>query len=573
MFHRREEAEEWNGQYPSDKPKVGDEEVPQNQKETLERNINNAASGSIDVVSSSISTFAQRDLSTSDVDRKRKKRDIDVVDEFQLPKIQMSTETGSDLVVYCDGACKGNGKPGSIAGVGVWWGHDDERNIAERCPGAQTNNRAELLALGRVLESTPVSRRKLVIKSDSKYTINCFEKWIHKWYQNGFVSSTGKPVANAPLIRYVHTLLESRINLGQRVRIDYVKGHSGDVGNDGADAQANIGATKCEVEERDWGQLEEHYKKEVRRIMEILEESDSGLRKAEVEVVGSDKIEDEVEVETVDGDNTVESPSKRRRISEEGSAQSNPVQGAIPGPFTPSKPKSERALATKSSVTQSAPNTPSSPSKPSSEARKLRLAVIAETLSPKTESDSNKQSRLAIIQANLSPTKSKSGARVSDGKDDLTLTKDHHQPPKPNRPTDALSPKENTTGPPPDVSSSSSLPQPAAGTSLPKDDVMKPTSSPFSSPSRPREELTPRKRRRLALIQEALLSSSETPTPEPNPIVPRSPSKTKAEFAGPKAKGNTAVTHTNPEVANELSKDDLEAFAQVWNDDISSLSQ
>lgn len=35
-------------------------------------------------------------------------------------------EEGWD-VVYSDGACKGNGQPGSIAGVGVWWGHNDPR--------------------------------------------------------------------------------------------------------------------------------------------------------------------------------------------------------------------------------------------------------------------------------------------------------------------------------------------------------------------------------------------------------------------------------------------------------------
>lgn len=35
-------------------------------------------------------------------------------------------ERGWD-VVYCDGACKGNGKAGSVAGVGVWWGAEDPR--------------------------------------------------------------------------------------------------------------------------------------------------------------------------------------------------------------------------------------------------------------------------------------------------------------------------------------------------------------------------------------------------------------------------------------------------------------
>jgi ribonuclease HI len=48
-------------------------------------------------------------------------------------------------VVYTDGACSGNGQLGSVAGTGVWWGVDDPRNLSERCPGRQTNNRAELI--------------------------------------------------------------------------------------------------------------------------------------------------------------------------------------------------------------------------------------------------------------------------------------------------------------------------------------------------------------------------------------------------------------------------------------------
>jgi hypothetical protein len=73
-------------------------------------------------------------------------------------------------VVYTDGVCRGNGQEWAVAGVGVWWGPDDprcvcsifpfsrleiddswsiltfgRRNIAERCPGEQTNNRAELI--------------------------------------------------------------------------------------------------------------------------------------------------------------------------------------------------------------------------------------------------------------------------------------------------------------------------------------------------------------------------------------------------------------------------------------------
>jgi hypothetical protein len=73
-----------------------------------------------------------------------------------------SSAAGED-VVYTDGACAGNGQHGSVAGIGVWWGPIDTRyvfflrmvlftyasldcrNLSERCPGRQTNNRAELI--------------------------------------------------------------------------------------------------------------------------------------------------------------------------------------------------------------------------------------------------------------------------------------------------------------------------------------------------------------------------------------------------------------------------------------------
>ncbi len=42
--------------------------------------------------------------------------------------IEVRDTTGWD-VVYSDGACKGNGKTGSVAGIGIWWGPNDERLV------------------------------------------------------------------------------------------------------------------------------------------------------------------------------------------------------------------------------------------------------------------------------------------------------------------------------------------------------------------------------------------------------------------------------------------------------------
>ncbi|TFK63966.1 ribonuclease H-like protein, partial [Pluteus cervinus] len=161
-------------------------------------------------------------------------------------------EVGWD-VVYSDGACKGNGRPGSVAGIGVWWGHDDPRNLAERCPGDQSSNRAELIAVIRVLETAPPSKTPLLIKTDSQYSISCFEEWLPKWRLNGFRTST-RPVKNLGIIKYLSALLDKRKESGQIVCLQYVKGHTRyDLeGNDGADYQANLGTLLSRADELDW---------------------------------------------------------------------------------------------------------------------------------------------------------------------------------------------------------------------------------------------------------------------------------------------------------------------------------
>jgi hypothetical protein len=55
--------------------------------------------------------------------------------------------------IYIDGACLDNGTPTAHAGVGVFFGPNDERNVAERLTGHnQTSCRAEIQAAIRALE-------------------------------------------------------------------------------------------------------------------------------------------------------------------------------------------------------------------------------------------------------------------------------------------------------------------------------------------------------------------------------------------------------------------------------------
>jgi RNase H len=74
-----------------------------------------------------------------------------------------------------------------------------QSNLSERCPGLQTNNRAELIALIRALEEAPPGgeRSRLIIKTDSKYSISCVQLWARNWESRGWVKLDGQEVLNA----------------------------------------------------------------------------------------------------------------------------------------------------------------------------------------------------------------------------------------------------------------------------------------------------------------------------------------------------------------------------------------
>lgn len=81
-------------------------------------------------------------------------------------------------------------------------------------------------------------------------------------------------MVNKELIDYILTLFETRQRSGQPVRLEYVKGHSGDVGNDGADALAVAGCGFPEKSELDWVRLKETYKLEQDPMMDPMMDID-----------------------------------------------------------------------------------------------------------------------------------------------------------------------------------------------------------------------------------------------------------------------------------------------------------
>jgi len=178
------------------------------------------------------------------------------------------------VIVYTDGASKNNQDAGArIAGYGIHWSTGRpaaaDGDIAARCPGApgegKTNNFGELLAIIRTLELMQDDPRSLHIRSDSKYSIDCFD-WIHGWERKGWVKSDGKPIANLPMIRYMDALRKLRVARGFPFEIAHVKGHATDTGNIRADALANAGTLKtCNEPEPDWTERRARVEREIER--------------------------------------------------------------------------------------------------------------------------------------------------------------------------------------------------------------------------------------------------------------------------------------------------------------------
>ncbi|MGR8979512.1 MAG: ribonuclease HI [Gammaproteobacteria bacterium] len=136
------------------------------------------------------------------------------------------------VVIYTDGACRGNPGPGGWGVVLNYKGKVKELYGGEH---ETTNNRMELIAAIMGLEALK-KQCKVEINTDSKYVLQGITQWMANWKKKGWKTSGNKPVKNEDLWRRLDAALQ-----GHSVEWKWVKGHSGHAGNDRADALANLG--------------------------------------------------------------------------------------------------------------------------------------------------------------------------------------------------------------------------------------------------------------------------------------------------------------------------------------------
>ncbi|WP_040437166.1 ribonuclease HI, partial [Melaminivora alkalimesophila] len=137
----------------------------------------------------------------------------------------------TEVVIYTDGACKGNPGPGGW-GVLLRAGELEKELFGGEL--GTTNNRMELMAVIQALSALKRPCR-VQLYLDSQYVRQGITSWIHGWKKKGWRTAAGQPVKNAELWRRLDELAHGA---GHQIEWHWVRGHAGDPGNERADALA-----------------------------------------------------------------------------------------------------------------------------------------------------------------------------------------------------------------------------------------------------------------------------------------------------------------------------------------------
>ena len=134
------------------------------------------------------------------------------------------------LIIYTDGAARGNPGPGGYGVVLNWGG-----TIKELAQGFRltTNTRMELMAVVVGLSILTREGVDVVIYSDSSYVVNSVEKgWVFDWVKKGFKGKKNEDLWRQFLVYYKK----------HRVKFVWVKGHADNPWNNRCDELATAAA-------------------------------------------------------------------------------------------------------------------------------------------------------------------------------------------------------------------------------------------------------------------------------------------------------------------------------------------
>ena len=135
------------------------------------------------------------------------------------------------IIIYTDGACSGNPGPGGWGAILIYIDNEKYLSGSDKMT---TNNKMELLAAINALKAIEPNS-EVELYTDSQYVKNGINLWIHNWKKNNWKTANKKDVKNVDL-----WISLDKLNNFHDVDWQWVKGHSGNKGNEQADILANL---------------------------------------------------------------------------------------------------------------------------------------------------------------------------------------------------------------------------------------------------------------------------------------------------------------------------------------------
>lgn len=121
---------------------------------------------------------------------------------------------GPQIIIYTDGAARGNPGPG---GYGAVLKHKNQRKELSQGFRLTTNNRMELLAVIVALETLKIDNSQVTVYTDSKYVSDAVEKgWVFNWERKHFKNKKNPDLWKRFLIIYPK----------HQVKFIWIKGHA-----------------------------------------------------------------------------------------------------------------------------------------------------------------------------------------------------------------------------------------------------------------------------------------------------------------------------------------------------------
>ncbi|MEO0646410.1 MAG: ribonuclease HI, partial [Cyanobacteria bacterium J06650_10] len=262
--------------------------------------------------------------------------------------------------IYTDGACSGNPGPGGW-GTRIEFADGQVHELGGR-DAATTNNRMEMQAAIAALDflnKTDIqkdSNAPVTLHTDSEYVKNGITKWIKGWKRKGWKTSAGKPVLNKDLWQQLDELSQALNSDQLTVEWRYVRGHTGNPGNERCDEIARayshsqpISLNQFNSNQASKNQADTAGKKRKKSTKEKAKSADATEKKVEAIQSGSKNTENQETPPKKPRDNSIDTPDINTGTTPE------PSQKAALR-FYETSPSSEQAIENEMAASSSSKN-------------------------------------------------------------------------------------------------------------------------------------------------------------------------------------------------------------------------